>query len=312
LYLRGRYHWARVSQSELQLAVKAFRDAVGRDSGFALAYAGLADAEVRLATLGSSPDPQVLDRASRAIQRALSLNPRLAEAHASLGFLLVNRRELEKAEAAFREAIRLNPRYPWAHHYYSMLLTIQGRVEESLEENRRLLELDPLSLAGNANRGVILCSAGDYAGARRHLRRTLDLVPDFPLALYYQGVLDVRERRYPEAIAALERVWQLVPGFPGTLGALAFAHRQAGHLAAADSVMRLIGPARDGRASLFLGQALAIRGEIDSALPQLERAKWSLASLVNLRADPLMIPLRNDPRYPGLIKQLGISAPSVP
>lgn len=251
--------------------------------------------------------PERLVRARAAVDRALALDSTLADAHASLGLILTNHREFAAAEREYRKAIGLNPSYPWSHHFFSMLLMITGRVEESLKESDRVLELDPLSLAGNANRGAILCMARDLSATRKHLARALELQPDFPLALYYQGEIAASEQRYAEAIGPLRRTWELAPGFPGVIGALAFAYAGAGQKAAADSLLRRLNAQRpDSRARFNLGMLYAMRGESAAALEQLKDAYYSLASLVNLRADPQLARLRADAGYAGLLQRLGL------
>ena len=91
-------------------------------------------------------------------------------------------------------------------------------------------------------------------------------------------------------------------------GALALAYRRVGRAQAADNLLRGLGDASGGRARLNLGLAYAMQGDLNHAIPLLELAEWAMAGLINLRSDPLLRPLRADPRFGGLARRLGITA----
>ena len=307
LYLRGRQTWNLRGPERLERAVAYLRGATERDPQFAMAYVGLADLYVNLANYGQLPTPQALSLAERAVNRALELDSTLAEAHASRGFILTSRRAFAEAERAFREAIALNPNYPTGHHFYSLLLMGLGRLDEALEHNRAARRLDPLSLPANANLGIILCQARDYSGARRELQRTLTLAPNFPLTLYYLGVVHAAERSYDEATAVLERAAGEAPAFPGVKAALAYSYSRLGRQREADGIVEdLRRTGTDARGRLNLALAHAMLGETDSAFTLLGQAQWDLPEMIELRADPLLAPLRADRRYDALLRALGL------
>src|SRR5213594_1136236 len=89
LYLKGRNRWNLRSENEINRAIKYFEEAIGRDAGYALAYAGLADCYSILGYYGFRRSTAVLPRAKELAEKALSLNDSLAEAHASLGEILM-------------------------------------------------------------------------------------------------------------------------------------------------------------------------------------------------------------------------------
>jgi TolB-like protein len=101
LYLRGRYYWNMRTPEGLQRSIQYFREAIDRDPGYALGYAGLADAYNLLAGYGLAPRDEALRQGSAAATRALELDDELAEAHASLAFIHDERREWNAADAGF-------------------------------------------------------------------------------------------------------------------------------------------------------------------------------------------------------------------
>ena len=182
-----------------------------------------------------------------------------------------------------------------------------GRLDEALEHNRAARRLDPLSLPANANLGIIPRQAGDYSGARRELQRTLVLAPNFPLTLYYLGVVHAAERSYDEATAALERAAGEAPAFPGVKAALAYSYSRLGRQREADGIVEdLRRTGTDARGRLNLAFAHAMLGETDSAFTLLGQAQWDLPEMIELRAGPLLAPLRTDQRYDALLRALGL------
>jgi TolB-like protein len=145
LYLLGRQKWVTRDVPLLLEAIGHFDAAIARDSAFALAWSGLADAIDALAWRRAE-HLDLLPRARYAAQRALLLDPELAEAWASVGVLAADfDRDFAVAELALRQAIALRPSNAVAHHWLADVLRFSGRVEESLSFSTRALELDPVS-----------------------------------------------------------------------------------------------------------------------------------------------------------------------
>ncbi len=136
LYLKGRHEWNKRSWEGMNEAQRLFRNAIEKDPKFTLAYVGLADA------LGTSSETEALS----AVKMALELDPNLAEAHASMGFLhMFHEWNWAEAETSFKKSIELNRGYATAHHWYATLHAINGRNDEAKAEMRRALEINPFS-----------------------------------------------------------------------------------------------------------------------------------------------------------------------
>jgi len=305
LYLRGRHDRTRPTQERLEQALYYFKEAIQRDPNFANAYSGLAETYVNLGNFGYVSEAEGFRNANIAAERALALNPRLAEAHASHAYVLASLGDFDGAEAAFRRAIDLNPNFALAHHYYSLLLAMLDRTDEALEQNRRARELDPLLSPAAADYGIIMCQRNQLAAADTALSTALALEPKFALTLYWLGAVRAAEGRSWEATQLLEQAARAMPKYPGVLGALAYVHSRAGRQNAADSIVaRLRARAMDDRGGANLAFAYAALGKRDAAFALLKKPEWDVPIIIGLRADPLLRSLRSDPRYAALISDI--------
>jgi serine/threonine-protein kinase len=196
LYLKGRHLWNRRTKEGLEQAVEYFQGAIELDPGYALAYAGLADANLLLGSYMYLPWEEAMSRVKVAAERALDLNPSLAEAHTSRGQVLRLELDWRGEEEAYRRAIELNPSYATAHHWYATLLAALGRSDEALREIRRAEELDPLSHAISVTVAVVLFVARDYDGALEQLGRALELEPNFGSTHAWLGIVYAQLGRY--------------------------------------------------------------------------------------------------------------------
>src|SRR5688500_5189485 len=132
LYLRGLYNWNLRSRERLESAQSYFQRAIDRDPQFAMPYAALSNTYVNMSNYGYMPSAEAFALAKKAATRAVQVDPSLAEAHASLGFIFASTGSFSESEAAFRRAIALNPSAAYTYHFYSLLLMMLGRPEEAL------------------------------------------------------------------------------------------------------------------------------------------------------------------------------------
>ena len=305
LYLRGRHVRTGATKDRHEQALAYYRGAIERDPNFANAYSGLAETYVNLANFGYVTPTEGFGNANIAAERALGLNPRLAEAHTSHAYVLASRRAYVRAEAAFRRALELNPNSALGHHYYSLLLAMLDRTGEALEQNRRARELDPLFAPAAAEYGILLCQRGELAAAGIELSRALDLEPKFALTLGWLGTVRAAEGAYPEAKQLLEQAARASPNYPGVLGALAYVYAQSGSRNAADSIVAALrARATDDRGRANLAFAYGALGRRDAAFALLRSVEWDVPSLHGLRADPLLRSIRSDPRYAALVSDI--------
>lgn len=177
-YLAGRFLMRDRSVESLRKAIASFEKAAEEDPLFALAYVGLADSYSLLNLYEIPPPADAYDKAKANAMKALELDDSLADAHASLGYVLFYG-EWNRTEAIrhFAKAIELNPSYATAHHWFALALASMGRADQSIEEIERALELDPRSAIVPSAAGLIYYYAGRYEEALKNCRRSLELNP---------------------------------------------------------------------------------------------------------------------------------------
>jgi TolB-like protein/DNA-binding SARP family transcriptional activator/Flp pilus assembly protein TadD len=313
LYLRGRHAELSRSPIGIQTAKEAYRRAIARDSTFALGYAGLAGVYGFEANYLFAPVAPALDSARLMARKAVALDSLHPDTRTALGVTLGELHQWEAAEREFKRAIELGPSNARAHYYYSMLLVVLGHGEEALREARRALELDPFAprVALAMERYATFLTTG----ARPHFqlavterRPILKLEPGEPWARAREAVELGLEGRCDEGRVELDRARQLVPAnnlrmlpFVGDLYWVCGERwRARGILAAMKRDPAIMNH------GWFVAWLHTRFGEHDSAFAWLERDRWSMADLSNLSAGWVTDPLRSDPRYPALLRRLGI------
>lgn len=314
-YLRGRYFWNRRTKESLAQAVVQFRRAIALDSGYAAAWAGLADVYAIRDAYAGVPASETFPRAKEAAERALALDDGLAEAHTALGRVRLHyERDFPGADAAFRRAIECNPGYASAHHGYSIYLRDVGRFDDAVAEAERARALDPISPIINANLGDTYFYARRYDKAIAQHRETLLLAPDFGATHLYLGAALERAGKYEEALAEIGRARTIVGDSAYGLAALGFTAARAGDERRARAALQeLIALQAAGRAPAADVALVAVGlGEPEAAIVWLKRAFEKRDALNNLGVDPRFDPLRDDARFATLLRGLGLEANVVP
>ncbi|MGH7629938.1 MAG: protein kinase domain-containing protein [Gemmatimonadales bacterium] len=309
LYLRGRYFWNKRDEEGVKKSLDYFRQALERDSTYAPAWAGIADAYLTLYDYEYLPAAEAAAKARAAAERARALDESLAAAHNSLAHLSLHDWQWAAAERGFRRAIDLDPSYVPAHHWYALCLTAVGRVEEAVAAIRRAQELDPLSIRINADVGMALHAAGRYDEAIEQERRTIELDSTSRVARWIQGMAYEQKGMLEEAKRSYSAALARSPGNPNFLASLAHAHAVAGERAAARAILdTLERQAGRGEASpFFLALVHAGLGETDLAFRWLERAYVERSGSVRyLKVERRLDPLRSDPRFAGLLKKVNL------
>ena len=177
-FLKGQYHWARRTTLDLTRAIEFFTKAVARDSVYAEAYAGLAKTYAILQEYTGFSSYDYPLKGEAYAQKAIDLDPTIAECHTVLGYLKQNYFwDYGGAESSFMRALAMNPKDPTAHHWYSLLLCSQGRFGEAVDQIRQAQRLDPLSLIIGTNVGVTYYLMGEYDNAIAELNKVIDLDP---------------------------------------------------------------------------------------------------------------------------------------
>ncbi|HKR13401.1 MAG TPA: tetratricopeptide repeat protein [Pyrinomonadaceae bacterium] len=304
-YLKGRYFFERRTQDGLAKSIEYFESAIRLDPYYAIAYAGLAECYCMLVSFDLVPPRDSMPKAKEAALKAISIEPNLAEAHAALGWILLNDWEWTAAEREFKLAIELNPNYATGHHYYAIYLRHMRRFDRSLAETRKVQELDPTSAGRKATEGVTLYCAGRYAEAIEELRRALELDANSTIAHYGLARIHAQRGMYDAAITEYERTMSLFGKSPELLSHLGYVYAVSGKRDAAKKMLEeLEESANNGYVPSFY-RALIYVGldQKEQALEWLEQAYQEHdVNLVSLAVEPTLASLREDPRFTRLLQ----------
>ena len=307
-YLKGRYYWNRRTAENLSKAIEQLKLATEKDPNFALAYAGLADCYIVLNQYAGIPTTDTLPEAKRYAERAIAIDGELAEPHASLGQIYKQSWKTEDAEREYKRALELNPNYATAYHWYSLFLKDMAKYDEAAVMIKRAKELDPLSSVISINIADMYLWQKDYNGAIQTALKILELDPNYADAYNILGISYSKLGNQTEAIANLEKAAQLSNRASFVLAKLGYGYGVAGKRAEAYAVAReLEGKYSQRQAS---GQNLASvysgLGEKEKAFEWLETDFRNRAPLGELRWDPILEPLRDDPRFRDLLRRMNL------
>jgi serine/threonine-protein kinase len=311
LYLLGRFHSNKWSEQDVLKGIECYQAAIAKDPGYAVAYAGLADA-YELLSIGFSSKPPVeyLVLAKGMALKALEMDDSLAEAHTSLAYARwLGDLDWSGAEREFKRALDLKTSYVMAHEWYAEFLAAQGRFDDAVAEIRKAQQLDPLAVPVNRAVGWILYFARRYDESVEELRKTLAMNADFLGARLVLWWVHVARGVPEEAVADIRRELEK-PGLKTVKKLmLAYACAAAGHRDEATGLLweleaKLAGDTRLALLSALLFTALDLK---DRAFQELHRAfELREPGLLFLKVAPWLDPLRTDARYGALVEKLGL------
>jgi Tfp pilus assembly protein PilF len=309
LYLKGRYYWNRRTGESLKRGIQFFNQAIEKDPGFALAYAGLADCYDTLGVLTFVAPREAFLQGKAAAIKALELDESLAEAHTSLAFACFRFDwNWEDAEKEFKHAIALNPNYAIAHYWYGMFLNGMGRFEEAVPRFSKALELEPLSLIINANFGYHYYLARQYGQAAKQLTATLELDPNYAQAHWILGMVYLRQPKLGDAIAELRKAVTLEGNSSRHIAGLGIAYATGGKYGEASRILADLQELSQHRYVSPVWRALlldALGGKREEALGTLEKAYEDRDIYLSLlKVDPVYDPLRSEPRFQALLRRM--------
>jgi serine/threonine protein kinase/Tfp pilus assembly protein PilF len=310
LYLQGRFMLSDLDAASFMKARDYFQQALQRDPGFARAWSGLADAYDHLAGQSALASDEAYPRVRAAAERALALDPELAEAHASLARALAwYYWDTEAAERHFRRAIELDPSDAAAHQGYAEFLRNLGRFDEALAEVQRAQELDPLTAYSHIERGIILYFAGRYDEALDQYQRLLLANPALTYTHLFMAMVHLQKREYVAVLAGLQ---QMDPDRrqPDAVAIRGVTYAITGRRAEARQMLaRLDELAAERPVPAFPRASIHIYlGEHERALDLLEQAVEERSWHVRMvRMEPIFSPLRPHPRFQALLERVGLT-----
>ncbi|HUD57745.1 MAG TPA: tetratricopeptide repeat protein [Terracidiphilus sp.] len=308
-YLKGRFALRQENRAAVEQSIQYFEDASNKDTTFAPAYLGLAEAYTSLGTVFAGVSPATTrPKVASFARKALAIDPDLVEAHVMLANVLQEEWHWSEAETEYRRALELNPNDADAQSWFALWLSCQGRTDEAVAMIQRARALDPVGVSG-ASVSRILFHARRYDDAIRESRSALAVQPDNASSLMGLGFALIANNRPADAIPVLENAVSLSPGSPAVIGVLIRAYAHAGRRSDA---IRLLEELKRRRktgyipAGAFVNAYLGL-GDNEQALYWLEQAYKEQSNILQfLKTHPYFDPIRNDPRFAALIRRVGL------
>jgi DNA-binding winged helix-turn-helix (wHTH) protein/Flp pilus assembly protein TadD/TolB-like protein len=316
LYLQGAYQMYERDPDSLKHAVADFQQATQRDQNFAAAYASIATAYLKLSAYDTNPNGGLLSKAEDAAQRAIHLNPSLAQAHAVLGCVAYKQdHNFSRGEAELRDAIQIDPTQAEYRNWLAVLLADEGRFNEALDQLHYAQTNSPFLPSVYAMQGLVGIDARQNSVATDAAKKYVDLLPNLPIAhntlawVYFEtGHYEdaVREWRYmaqlqnDQARIELEDKGMNVLKAKG-IRAYAQLKLDAIHNHRGVNQVNDFSPA----------EWYACAGNRDQALLELERLTASRDPyMLHVAVDPLYDGFHKDPKFLALVAKAGLTVPA--
>jgi serine/threonine protein kinase/Tfp pilus assembly protein PilF len=310
LYLKGRYFWNKRTTDDMEKGLKFFEQALTRDSGYVLAYSGVADYYIASMSNGTIAPKEAVPKAKEAIMKALAIDNSVAELHNTLGYIhALYDWDWAAAENKFHRAMELNPEYVESYHWYAHFLIATNRPEEALAASKKCLELDPLNFAYQSHLGWHYWCVGEYENGIRHLQKVLDLDPSYLVAHFmlgrcYEGK-GMREEAISEYLKSLSRMRE-----PENVSALGHAYATSGRKEEAVKVLKQLQSMADQSyvSPCYFVLVLCGLGQVEGALHWLEVAfEERDPELIYLGVDPRYDLIRTHPRFQDIQRRVGVT-----
>jgi serine/threonine-protein kinase len=310
-YLHGLFQWNMGSEPALRRAIELFHKAIHCDAEYALAYAGLADAYNRLGYYNYLPPAEGFTRGKQAALQALSLNPELPAAHASVAYAAMHHDwDWTQAHASYKRSLELDPQSGTARRWNALYLAVTGDLDGALAEAIHARGLDPMSPIMHSGVGRHHYFRGEFASGIQEQENALQLYDSFIPALTVRAQIFMQMGRLDDAHRDLARAVELSQENPVQLSLLGHCHGLAGRRAEAEAV---VGRLEEHRKTRFVSSycsavAYVGMGELDQAINHLEaaldeRSNW----LVYVGVDPLFRPLRGHPGLSRILEHTGLT-----
>lgn len=305
LYLLGRYHFWKTTEDGLKAAVSYFEQAIKQDPNFALAYCGLSDC---YGFLGGQtmPGREAWAKERELAEKALSIDPDLADAHLSLGMALASAFDWKAGEREMRRSLEINPNLSLAYDQLAWLYANLTRFDEALINERKAVELEPISVYYNMGIGNILIFMRRYDDALSQLNVALKLNSNDGNVHSMIGHIYLRTNRIEEAIAEFRKSQSIEPT-PGTDSQLAYAMVKKGDPSLA---MKLLADAERTKRERYLSPGVfaklyASLGEKELALKWLEKCFEERDGICwGLKIYDEFDSLRNEQRFEILVRKV--------
>jgi len=309
LYVKGRFYLEQRTRESIYKALDQFNQAIAKDPNYAQAHAGLAEAYILLFDRGIISNNEASPKIRSAAQRAMELDPTLADPHAALAVLKEADWDWAGAEAEYRKAIGLNPNDATSHQWYAILLQNLGRTKDALPEIEKALALDPASPQINANHASILIDMHRYDDAVAELSRLIATNPEFPpnygfrAAAYWH--LGNQDAFVANEVMAMKKNGRR----PERAEAFIAGYRKAKLKGACTALIEVLksDSQREYVSPYEIARYYALMDDRDHTFEWLEKAYAERAGRMEyIKTEDVLEPFHSDPRYLDLLKRMGL------
>ena len=309
LYVKGRFYLQQRTREGIYKALDQFNQAIAKDPNYAQAFAALANGYILLFDREWISNVEASPKIRSAAQRAIELDPTLAEPHADLAVL---KEEADwdwvGAEAEYRKAIALNPNDATSHHWYAILLENLGRSSEALPENEKALALDPAAPQINANHADVLSHLHRSGDALAELTRLISANPEFPPYYSFRAAAYWRLGNQ-DAWAADEVMAMTKSGRPERAEAFGAGYRKAKLKGACTAMIELLkkGSQSEYTSPNEIARYYALMEDRDHAFEWLEKGYAERSGRMEyIKVEDSLEPFHSDSRYIDLLKRMGM------
>jgi DNA-binding winged helix-turn-helix (wHTH) protein/TolB-like protein/Tfp pilus assembly protein PilF len=307
LYLSGAFLADKRNRKDAEKAIENYERAIALDPNYALAYAGLANAQTALSFVGES---EQYPKAKAAIDRALAIDDNLAEAHSYFGEMKTTYEwDFAGAEAQYKRAIALNPNSSAAHRMYALHLGWMGRFDESIAEIKTAIDLEPASVLNFYIYGRTLYLARRYDEAIVQLERTVEMDADFPGTYEYLSSLYRLKGDNDRAFEWFVRFLTQKRESAEQIQSWKTIYAQTGWRGVDERQLeKEKEDKKNGNPNFVYMARLYTKLEMpEQAFAYLEKAFGAhLWGMVKLKVEPDFDPLRSDPRFDDLVRRVGL------
>jgi serine/threonine protein kinase/thioredoxin-like negative regulator of GroEL len=301
-YLQGRYFFERRDRKSLEKALGYYEQAITLDSRYALAWAQIALLRANQADRGYLPIKEGYEKARTAAEKALALDPNLADANLAFAWIKATYDwDWAAADASYQRALALEPGNAMVVRTAGGLAASLGRLDEALALHRRAVELDPLSASARMNLGTYAYYAGHYDEAVAAFRNLLELDPSIPVIHHDLARVYLAQGRLQQALEEIQQepepVWRL---FGQVLVYHALDKKDDADAALSEFVAKY-----SDDSAYQVASAYAFRGQTAKAFEWLDKAYTRRdPGLSDIKIDPLLLSIRSDARYSAFLKTM--------
>jgi len=317
IYLKGRHSFYKHTEDGWREAIGYFEQAIEKDPEYGLAYARLSSVLAFAWYFGVLPHQEAILKWEAANSQALKIGDHLEETHIAAGrFQFFYKWDWEETEREYKRAIEINPLSADGHQQYGLLLCSRGHLEQAVEEADLAIKIEPHSLLVNYHVGWIYWFAGRFDAALEIVWQMIRIEPNFYGSYAQRGTIFLVMEKYEEAVEECLKAIKL--NFDQlVLGILGYACGMAGQRDEALNILNQLLDARNYHSAneINIARTYAGLGEYDRAFEWLEKAYQKrngnlvyLKSQTEVGAGIWGKRMRTDPRFPELLRRIGITS----